>query len=83
MAAAETPGAIITRKVSGWPGVETSEGRSGILRFRVGKRQLGHLHGDWAAHFPFPRRLRDQLMAEGGSSDTRHLEPPARAGQLA
>ncbi|MGH3042212.1 MAG: luciferase family protein [Gaiellaceae bacterium] len=75
MSAPETPGEIITREVSGWPDVATSGDRSGVLRFSVGRRQLGHVHGDWAAHFPLPRRLREQLMAEGRVE--RH--PAARA----
>jgi hypothetical protein len=31
----------------------------------VGRRELGHLHGDRIADLPFPRRVRDELVAEG------------------
>lgn len=39
--------------------------RFGAVEFRLGRRELGHLHGDHAADLPFPRRLRDQLIADG------------------
>jgi hypothetical protein len=31
----------------------------------VGKREIGHLHGDQAAHFGFPKELWHALFAEG------------------
>jgi len=40
----------ITEEVTSWPGVEAGPGRRGELGFRVGKREIGHLHGDHAAH---------------------------------
>src|SRR5919109_5401384 len=55
----------IVREVSRWPGVETAPHRFGGIEFRVGRRELGHLHGDRIADLPFPRRVRDQLIAEG------------------
>jgi hypothetical protein len=30
-------------------------GRRGEFGFRVGRREIGHLHGDHAAHFSFPK----------------------------
>lgn len=39
--------------------------RFGGIEFRVGRRELGHLHGDRIADLPFPRRVRDELIAEG------------------
>lgn len=58
-------GQAIAREVTGWPGVTTSDtGRMGTA-FHVGKIELGHLHGDHAAHVPFPKAMRDQLLADG------------------
>jgi hypothetical protein len=45
----------ITDEVSSWPGVEAGIGRRGEFGFRIGRRELGHLHGDHAAHFGFPK----------------------------
>lgn len=55
----------ITRKVMSWPGVTSHPHRFGGVEFRVGRRQLGHLHGDQIADIPLPRALRDELVAEG------------------
>lgn len=35
------------------------------VRLRVGGRELGHLHGDFAAHLSFPKKLGLRLRAEG------------------
>jgi hypothetical protein len=57
--------ATITTAVTGWPGVESASHRFGGIEFRVGRRELGHLHGDRIADLPFPRRVRDELIAAG------------------
>jgi hypothetical protein len=40
----------ITREVTSWPGVEAGPGSRGEFAFTVGGREIGHLHGDHAAH---------------------------------
>jgi len=55
----------ITAAVTAWPGVEAGLGARGEYGFSVGRRQIGHLHGDRVAHFGFPRAQWEQLMAEG------------------
>ncbi len=55
----------ITAEVTSWPGVEAGLGSRGEYGFSVGRRQIGHLHGDRVAHFGFPRAQWEQLMAEG------------------
>jgi hypothetical protein len=54
----------IIAEVTSWPGVETGPGRRGELSIKLGRREIGHLHGDHAAHFSFPKQvwleLRDQ-----------------------
>jgi hypothetical protein len=47
----------ITAEVTSWPGVVAGPGRRGEFAFTVGGRALGHLHGDRAAHFSFPRTV--------------------------
>jgi len=61
------PGAarqFVTREVSSWEGVSVHEHRFGGVEFRVGRRELGHLHGT-IADLPFPRLIRDELVAAG------------------
>src|SRR5919109_2157491 len=55
----------ITEAVTSWPGVAAGPGRRGEYAFIVGRRQLGHLHGDHAAHFSFPKAVWAELYDEG------------------
>ena len=55
----------ITLEVASWPGVEAGPGRRGEFAFRVGRREIGHLHGDHAAHFSFPKTVWAELMQDG------------------
>jgi hypothetical protein len=55
----------ITEEVTSWPGVEAGPGRRGEFAFRVGAREIGHLHGDHAAHFGFPKDVWAELYAQG------------------
>jgi len=47
----------ITEEVTSWPGVTAGPGRRGEFAFRVGRREIGHLHGDHVAHFGFPKEV--------------------------
>src|ERR1700755_1425243 len=58
-----TTGEQITEAVQSWPGVESAPHRFGGIEFKVGRRELGHLHGDRIADLPFPRTVRDELIA--------------------
>jgi Family of unknown function (DUF5519) len=55
----------ITDEVTSWPGVEAGPGRRGEFAFKVGRRELGHLHGDHAAHFGFPKQVWAKLFEQG------------------
>lgn len=55
----------ITEEIGSWPGVEAGPGPRGEFGFRFGGRELGHLHGDFAAHFSFPKQLGLRLRTEG------------------
>jgi hypothetical protein len=55
----------IAAEVGSWPGVVVDDGELGELAFKVGHRELGHLHGDHAAHFGFSKAIWQQLHDEG------------------
>jgi hypothetical protein len=55
----------IADEVAAWPGVEMRPGRFGATAFVVGRREIGHLHGDHAAHFGFPKDVWAELRAQG------------------
>jgi hypothetical protein len=45
-------------------GITEHTHRFGGIEFRAGRRELGHLHRSFA-DLPFPRRVRDELIAAG------------------
>ena len=56
--------ARIAQEVGSWEGVTTHEHRFGGVEFRLGKRELGHLHESWA-DLPFTSRIREMLVETG------------------
>jgi hypothetical protein len=68
----------IIHEVSAWPGVTIAPHRFGGTEFRVGRRELGHLHGgpggSRLADLPFPVRVREQLVASG-RAEPHHVLP--------
>ena len=55
---------LIEREVGSWEGVTVHPHRFGGLEFRLGKRELGHLHETWA-DLPFTARIREMLVETG------------------
>ncbi len=78
MAAFTTSGTLldtIRDEVLSWPGVSEGEHEFGGVEFRLGKREIGHLHDDLAlADLPFPRKVRDELVATG-QAQPHHIFP--------
>ncbi len=62
----------IEREVLGWPGVTAGDTGRGGLQFSYGRVELGHLHGNSFADLPFPKKVRDELIAQGRAS----VHPP-------
>jgi hypothetical protein len=60
-----TPSQQITEEVTSWPGVSAGAGDRGEYGFRVGRREIGHLHGDRVAHFGFPKDVWHELFEQG------------------
>jgi hypothetical protein len=65
MTATRTASQAIVDEVTSWPGVTAEVEDDGELAIKVGRRQLGHLHGDFAAHFSFPKSVWRELHAQG------------------
>src|SRR5438270_13440886 len=81
MTNSQSPSMQITEEVTSWPGVTSGPGRRGEYAFRVGRRAIGHLHGDHAAHFSFPKDVWAELRAEARIVD--HPVFPAKVGPAA
>ena len=65
MTTTRTASERITEEVTSWPGVEAGPGRRGEFAFKVGRWEIGHLHGDHAAHFSFPKEVWADLFEHG------------------
>src|SRR5690349_5797474 len=55
----------IVKEIEKLPGVTTHSHRFGGTEIRLGRRELGHVHGDHQADLPLPMTVRDRMIAEG------------------
>ncbi len=55
----------ITAEVTAWEGVEAMTGDRGEWSFRLGRREIGHLHGDRVLHIGFPKAVWHELHEQG------------------
>src|SRR5215470_15367793 len=67
----------ITTEVTSWDGVSAGPTRRGEWAFKLGRREIGHLHGDHAAHFFLPKDLWHELHDAG-----RIVEHPVFPGKI-
>src|SRR5260370_34766715 len=75
----EDVGERIRREVLSWPGVRAAPHRFGGVEFLLGRRELGHLHGDRLADLPFPVRVREEL-GRAGKAQPHHYLPQSGWG---
>ena len=78
MSNVQTAAERINDTVTSWPGVEAGPGRRGEFAFKLGGREIGHLHGDRAAHFAFPKDVWAELVEQGRVVE--HPVFPGRTG---
>lgn len=64
----------ISSVVLSWEGVTGHPHRFGGTEYRLGTRELGHIHGDHLVDIPFPKRVRDELVALG-QAQPHHILP--------
>jgi len=57
--------ADLEQEVSSWPNVSTHSHRFGGREFRFGSAEIGHVHIGGIVDIPFPRAVRDALLADG------------------
>ena len=48
--------------------------RFGGTEYRLGKREIGHIHGERMVDIPFPKPVRDEVI-EKGLAEPHHLLP--------
>jgi predicted DNA-binding protein (MmcQ/YjbR family) len=64
----------IIDSVLGWEGIETHPHRFGGTEFRIGRREIGHIHGDSLVDIPFPKKIRDEIVA-AKEAEPHHILP--------
>ena len=64
----------ITRVVLTWDGMAAAPHRFGGTEYRLGTREIGHIHGDHMLDIPFPKKVRDDVVA-AGRAEPHHLLP--------
>ena len=67
----------IVKEVEKWDGVVASPHRFGGTEFKLGRREIGHVHGDYQADIAFPMTVRNQLVSEG-RAEPHHILPQSR-----
>ncbi len=67
-------GAEIDAAVSGWDGITASPHRFGGREYRLGDREIGHVHGDTLVDIPFPTKVRHEIV-EAGLAEPHHVLP--------
>jgi predicted DNA-binding protein (MmcQ/YjbR family) len=55
----------ITEAVTQWPAITVTPHRFGGVEYQVGRREIGHIHGDSLVDIPFPTAIRNDLVAQG------------------
>src|ERR1700752_1095848 len=66
--------ASITKVVTSWSGVTVQPHRFGGLEYVIGTREIGHIHGDHLIDIPFPKKVRDEIVA-AGRAQPHHILP--------
>ena len=55
----------LEEEVSAWQNISVHPHRFGGLEFQFGDAEVGHVHTNGNVDIPFPRSVRDALLAEG------------------
>jgi len=55
-------------------GIEAAPHRFGGTEYRLGRREIGHVHGDSLVDIPFPKKVRDELVA-AQRAEPHHILP--------
>jgi hypothetical protein len=64
----------ITQTLTAWEGVSTAPHRFGGVEYRLGTRELGHIHGDHLVDIPFPKKVRNEIVS-AGLAEPHHILP--------
>ena len=64
----------IKNSVIKWKYVTAQQHRFGGIEFRLGKREIGHVHGNYLVDIPFTRKVKNEILSAGLASQ-HHILP--------
>ncbi len=64
----------IKQTVLAWPQVTAEPHRFGGTEFLIGRREIGHIHGNSLVDIPFPKKVRDEIVA-ASRAQPHHILP--------
>ena len=64
----------VNQAVMKWPGISAQPHRFGGTEYLLGKREIGHMHGDSLIDIPFPTGVAREIVA-AGRADPHHILP--------
>jgi hypothetical protein len=64
----------IQKAVLSWPEVSAQPHRFGGTEYRLGRREIGHVHADHLVDIPFPTKVRNEIVA-AGRAEPHHVLP--------
>ena len=67
-------GKQIYEAVMHWEEIAHAPHRFSGTEYRVGRREIGHVHGDSLVDIPFPKPIRNELV-ERGATEPHHILP--------
>jgi hypothetical protein len=64
----------IDAALKGWSGITSQPHRFGGTEYNLDRREIGHVHGDRLVDIPFPKKVRNELVATG-RAEPHHILP--------
>src|SRR5215471_19306145 len=64
----------IDAALQAWPAITSQPHRFGGTEYNLGRREIGHVHGDSLVDIPFPKKVRNELVT-GGRAEPHHILP--------
>jgi hypothetical protein len=64
----------IDAALQGWSGITSQPHRFGGTEYCLGRREIGHVHGDSLVDIPFPKKVRNELVT-AGRAESHHILP--------
>jgi hypothetical protein len=60
--------------LQGWSGITSQPHRFGGTEYCLGRREIGHVHGDSLVDIPLPKKVRNEMVT-AGRAEPHHILP--------